>query len=395
MNSKIIAFFGIYFFVILTNEWDTYFPKYTISNLIQHFNHKMLFITKQYEHICLNLMKDVYDIHQQLQEQTIKDHLNEEKQQSMNIIMSGTKSILLPTYVNIVETIYFTMDKFVSYISENHFKISDIIQINNNIDNKNNNELIYFDADAYMLSNIYCLNTFHLHIEEQTIDNETNSKQLILIGDKLDYYFMLQWVEQNIQLIKNTYRINNKNANNNLIISIRERLTMLYNIVQQLYILVHHSFNNTINISNHNKYYEMNSLNNLYTEYIQIYLDEILDELNSMSNELQRFFPIQEKEKQRMLELTKQKKVLQEMDYNITLIETEGNEHFFNSYFIYTQSLIVSTTNNLLNIFTSPINLVTQYIKTLVSSWLLICISVLFIFWTFKYLVRKCLSISG
>jgi hypothetical protein len=139
----------------------------------------------------------------------------------------------------------------------------------------------------------------------------------------------------------------------------------------------------------------MIKLNHVYIEYIQIYLDEILDELNSMSNELQRFFPIQEKEKQRMLELTKQKKVLQEMDYNITLIETEGNQHFFNSYFIYVQSLIDSTTNNLLKIFTKPISVITQYIKTQVLIWLVICLSMLFNFWTFKYLIKKCLSIFG
>uniref|UniRef100_A0A6C0IRT5 Uncharacterized protein n=1 Tax=viral metagenome TaxID=1070528 RepID=A0A6C0IRT5_9ZZZZ len=368
MNSKLLTLIGVYLFVILTNDWGTYFPNYTfsisISNMIEKFNYKIAHITKQYEFNCLNLMKDLYDIQHQTQYKLQEQTIIKEKQSMNSIIMSGTKSLLIPTYVNIAETLYFTMDTFVSYF------------INNQHTNQNNYELIQFNNDAYMLSNIYCLNTFHLHIEDRTMPDNDSGIQLILIGDKLDYYLMLQWVDQNIQLLKN-----NANSNSNMITSIHERLTMLHNIVEQLYILVHYSFTKSMN----------NTIKSdiLYKEYIRIYLDDVVNQLDRMLVDLQKFFPIQEKQKRKMLELTKEKYILQELDYNITLIESDGNYQYsyLNLYLHYIETFVASTTKKATHILITPFSIAMNELVFSKNG----LFSIFAILWIIKYLIRRCL----
>lgn len=333
-NGNLLCLIGIYFLLILKNEWMPQYT-YTLTDIIDNFNYKVANITKQYEFNCLTLMKDLYDIREKYQENmNKKNYLNNEKHSINEIILSGTRTLLIPTYINIVETLYFTVDNFVSYIINTNTN-NEVIEYNKY--NKSNN-------DEFILSNIYCLNTFHIHIELQKMTD--NENQLILIGDKLDYYLMLQWVDQNIQLIKNDV-----NGNSIMITSIYERLNMLHNIVQQLYILVNYSFikstNNTI----------ISSM--LYKEYIRVYLNDLVNQLDIMLVDLQKSFPIQEKYKRKILELTKEKYILQELDYNITLIETDSNYQYsyLNLYLYYVEMFVTSTTKKVIHILITPFSI--------------------------------------
>lgn len=272
MNSNLLTLLGVYLLVIFTNNWSSFFP----TDMINSFNNKMLYITKQYEYICLNLMKEVYDANL-FQNTNIHTNGNENRS-----LMSSIKTFFEP--------LYFTTDSIVSYFYNDN---NNILTATSDL----NNEL-------YMLSNVYCLNTFHLHID---ID-ETNVKQLLIVGDNLDYYWLLQWIqmiEQNIH--SNTYLF--KNVNPDILTSIKERLTILQQVIHKLQLFVYYSFNKTIHSHDVN--------------YTHTCLNEILNQLDFMLVDIQKFFPIQENEKRKMLELVKQKQILNELDYNITFIEKQ------------------------------------------------------------------------
>ena len=334
MNIKI--FLLICIFVSSFNFYDYFFEDFhsILKKIVNNFNYNVMYISKQYEYICLDLMKEIYNKNLLVlnTEYLIDNNYNKNDnnndndnsknlflQSIVNIIASGTKSIFFPNSNSFAETFFLTTELLTEYT----FHI-----FNNN--NKNSLQKRELNNKLYTLSNIYCLNTFYIHIDT----DETNS--IIIYGDDIDYSWMiylLQTLETNIQevldyKIKYRYKKQYKKLNSDELISLYERLSKLRNIVQELQIIIHYSFDKM--------YFKIIDLklSKETIKYVKEYLDEIIIKMNNMLIDLQKFFPIQENEKRKMIELIKQKYVLYELDYNITQTEKNEKNNKWNKYLL-------------------------------------------------------------
>jgi hypothetical protein len=336
MNIKI--FLLICIFVSSFNFYDYFFEDFhsILKKIVNNFNYNAIYISKQYEYICLDLMKEIYNKNllvlntEYLIDNNYNNYNKNDNDNSKNlflpsianIIASGTKSIFFPNLNSFAETFFLTTELLTEYTL--HFFY------NNNNNYKNSLQKRELNNKLYTLSNIYCLNTFYIHIDM----DETNS--IIIYGDDIDYSWMiylLQTLETNIQevldyKIKYRYKKQYKKLNKDELISLYERLSKLRNIVQELQIIIHYSFDKM--------YFKIIDLklNKETIKYVKEYLDDIIIKMNNMLIDLQKFFPIQENEKRKMIELIKQKYVLYELDYNITHTEKNEKKNKWNKYLL-------------------------------------------------------------
>jgi len=339
------------FFVSSIHFYKHFFNK-NLINIINNFNYKTLYISKQYEYICLDLMKELYnkdllvlDINYISKKQIISKEVkiidtiknNDILWPSIvNIIASGTKTILFNDLISMYETFFITGELIVTYtfnkVYNNKFDYEIPLKILNTYRQINN--------DIYTLSNIYCTHTFHIHID--MIDNN----YLVIIGDSIDYYwviYFLQTIETNIKIIlENNLKINNK-YDKDLLVSLYERIFTLKNVVQELQVIIYYSFNK---INNDIFKYSNLTKNSLESNeeailFIKDYLHKIIYKLNIMLQELYKFFPIQENEKKQVLYLMKQKNILNNLHYNITQLEKYYKKDSWDKYFLDIQIVFI------------------------------------------------------
>jgi hypothetical protein len=372
-----------------------YFYKHFLQedniDIIDDFNYKTLYISKEYEYICLDLMKELYNKDllidtiylskygkinsNEITTPTNDENINDKLWPSViNIFASSTRYILLQDINSISETFFFTTELLSSYITNNN---KDTLQVNNEYKQLNN--------DIYSLSTIYCMNTFNIYLD--VIDNN----YLIIVGDNIDYYwiiYFLQTIETNIkQLLENT-RLNKNKINRDILISLQERSIIIKNLVQELQLIVYYSFNK-INkklfklndTTNNNKFHQKNIL------FIKEYLNEIIVKLNNILFELYKFFPIQEKEKKNMIHMLKEKNELYRLDYNISQIQKNIVKEHRNNYILETHHIFINICNEIsfavetfikgisgvvvspfVSVIKSLISQITQFINLLVFS---------------------------
>lgn len=369
MRTKLFLLF--YIFVSSINFYEYFLSNYSekLTNIIDNFNYNALYISKEYEYICLDLMKEVYDKNLlvldtlYLTKKTDTTHINKYIYNNKlwpsiaNIISSGTKSIIFPNSIYFAETFFFTTELLSSYAY-------DLFQDNTNL-NKNILQIRDLNNKLYSLTNIYCLNTFYIHVD--VIDNN----YLIIYGDNIDYswiIYLLQTLETNIQeildnkkKIKYTYIIN---YDKDELISLYERLIKLRNIIQEIQIIINYSFDKM-------SYKAIDlKLNWKAIKYIKDYLNEIIIRMNTMLINVQKLFPIQENEKQKKIELLKQKKLLYDLDYNITHLQNFIKEDNWNKYLSDIHIFFINTCNK----YSKTIEIFIQELANIVISPIFIII---------------------
>lgn len=359
MNIRSIFIFLYFVSSIHFYKYFFYLFNENLVDIINNFNYKSLYISKQYEYICLDLMKELYNKHLLILDTTTYvssnnvvnlnvnfiDNIKNDAilwPSVINIIASGTKTILFTDLISIYETFFFTGELITTYT------INKLLEFTNNkIISKNtlkiSNKYRQINNDIYTLSNIYCTHTFHIHMD--IIDNN----YLVIIGDSIDYYwiiYLLQTIETNIKIILEN-NLNKNKIHRDLLVSLYERIITLRNVVQQLQIIVYYSFNKI-----NNDLFKYNNLSKNSLDYdqqailfIKDYLDKIIYKLVNMLYELYKSFPIQENEKKHILKLTKEKNIIYDMDYNITQLEKFTKKDNWNKYLLDIQIVFIDTCN--------------------------------------------------
>jgi hypothetical protein len=347
---------SIFLFFVSSIHFYKYFFNKNLLNIINNFNYKTLYISKQYEYICLDLMKELYNkdllvldttyiSKKQIVNKQIKiiDTIKNDDilwPSIVNIIVSGTKTILFTDLISMYETFFITGELIVTYTFNKVLYNYNNDKIDYEIPLKLSNTYRQINNDIYTLSNIYCTHTFHIHID--MIDNN----YLVIIGDSIDYYwiiYFLQTIETNIKLIiENNLKINNK-YDRDLLVSLYERIFTLKNVVQELQVIIYYSFNRLNNDLFKYSNLSKNSLesNEEAIVFIKDYLHKIIYKLNIMLHELYKFFPIQENEKKQILNLIKEKNILNNLDYNITQLENYYKKDSWNKYFFDIQIVFI------------------------------------------------------
>lgn len=154
---------------------------------------------------------------------------------------------------------------------------------------------IEFESKLFIFSKIYCSFGYNLRIELVNSLN-INEQSIVIIGDKVPYNLMINLIttlEENIayKITKLSSGIFNESTKYAImsLISLQQRLGILKKITDALYSIV--NFSSKIQIMKMNKYATP------ITIYVfKEYLDSQLEELNKLLSDLQKKFPLKEKE---------------------------------------------------------------------------------------------------
>ena len=155
---------------------------------------------------------------------------------------------------------------------------------------------IEFESKLFTFSKLYCSFGYNLRIEFVNSLNINNEQSIVIIGDKVPYNLMINLIttlEENIayKITKLSSEIFNESTKYTImsLISLQQRLGILKKITDALYSIV--NFSSKIQIMKMNKYATP------ITMYVfKEYLNSQLEELNKLLSDLQKKFPLKEKE---------------------------------------------------------------------------------------------------
>lgn len=321
-----------------------------MNEYINNFNEKSRLFSKDAEKQCVDIMIKSYEnkIFENLQQiddiAATEEKINYLKSIQQQIVSSAPKelaataigavaataaSLVTQDYVTPAGMWYGLVDKISNKISS----VSSIEQEKEyTLESAKNSvltreEKMDYNNKLFGFSKFYCQNSFNLKIEFQ-------DSNIIVIGDKIDYLWIVKLIDTintNIGLqdaainSSTTMDVSAKKANSQILQNIKDRFDVLRKIVDAISnMIVNYGVDSSLTK-------EISPPSSKSLDNIQEYFDEQLNYLNSLLDELyekkcmmpgegldSRCLEIRKKKLQEELELTKESAYIQQVENNIT-----------------------------------------------------------------------------
>ena len=334
-RDKIMQFLGPFKHVL--------FPYSVIDEFqssLDEFNLNSFQLSDEFEKECKKLMGEVYEANIFLDWRSIDDidttikkiedakEFNKKETDRFNkgilkkTIAAATTAAAVPLTGDVVSPYMYILDvgnDLLSMITSNDKRIkktSDVLVETNNDNNiilsKEDKEKL--NENLYAFSKFYCMNTFQLQLV-------VKENHLLVEGDKINYMWMINLIKVIVSNINMQIINEDKKENIIMLLSTKQRLNVLKQIIQILYDIV--SFSAHSNLSK-----KIKTPTTRTFDLINEYFDKKMVELAGLLTKLKQQFP--QKEEQ----LQKTKNVLykfQQLEQELTEIENNmaNQQHEF------------------------------------------------------------------
>ena len=402
---------------ILSNAFYTkYLPLHILKKYVDEFNMKSLHISRRIEKQCIDLMIELYShniykslrtINTNYHHKTVLDNDKDKKQimQETTYSLFGTLAsftlspithdIITPVYMasNLGENIY---NYFLIYNKEKNNKENKIYKENKNYkeNNKKNNNKIYKDENdeiklhnnnilhnplsyedielindkLFTFSKIYCMNVFNLQIN---LDMDNNN--ITLIGDKINYIWMINFINvliSNIEFkILDTQDLSKNDEKNNIIhqfTSYKQKLTVLKQII--------HTLSDTLLFEIYASLNKQLIHPGLHTiENIKIMLNEKIYSLDTLSLQLEKYFPEFENYLEKTKTLIEERKKIEYIENIVKMFQQDihNNKTYFeyNKFYNGFQNFKIIT-YSYVNIASNTIDMASDTVRNITRNFI-------------------------